>query len=509
MVSLKILIAEGMDTPRILIVEDEVIVAKTIASQLKQLGYVVVDTASSGATAIAKTVETRPDLVLMDIVLKGEMDGVSAATQIRERLDIPIIYLTAYADDNTLQRAKTTQPFGYIVKPFTANDLRVAIEIGLFKHQVGQELQANRDQLATLLRSMSDGVIATDAQGRINFMNPAAETLTGWQQTEALGRVATDVFQLVDEVADAPAEDPIEKVFQEQQVVYLDQFTSLITKQGTQIPIGDSASPVRGSSGEITGAVVVFWDMSDRRETELLTQALEKEKELNRLKSQFISTVSHEFRNPLAVILVATELLERGQELPKERQSTYLQRIKGSVRAMNQLMEDVLLMGQAEADRLVCNPTPLDLVQFCQEMVEEFSLLETSSHRIVLNKQRDSIQGWIDERLLRYILTNLLSNAIKYSSTNTPIYLNLSVDPGENIAIFQIQDQGIGVPEADQARLFDSFFRASNAKSIQGTGLGLAIVKRCVETHRGQISMSSQIGIGTTVEVRLPLEFVA
>lgn len=175
-----------MASTKILVVEDEVIVAKTIISQLNQLGYMVTDTASSGAMAIAKVTETQPDLILMDIVLKGTMDGVTAAAQIRELVDIPIIYLTAYADDSTLQRVKATHPFGYIVKPFTADDLRVAVEIGLFKHQVARELQDNRDQLATLLRSMSDAVIATDAGGVITFMNPAAEALTEWQQDEAL-----------------------------------------------------------------------------------------------------------------------------------------------------------------------------------------------------------------------------------------------------------------------------------------------------------------------------------
>lgn len=493
-----------MAPPKILVVEDEVIVAKTIVGQLKQLGYTVADTASSGVAAIAKAVETQPDLILMDIVLKGEMDGVTVANQIREHRDIPIIYLTAYADDQTLQRAKVTQPFGYIVKPFTANDLRVAIEIGLFKHQVARELQENRDQLATLLQSMGDAVIATDDQGLITFMNPAAETLTGWLQAEALGKEVTEIFQLVDEVTEVPAENPVMKVLQEQQVIYLDNFIALVARSGTHIPIGDSASPLKRSTGEISGVVVVFWDMSDRRQAELLAQALEQEKMLNRLKSQFVSTVSHEFRNPLAAIRMAVELLEKGENLSETKKKSYLQRIKTSVRSMNQLMEDVLLMGQAEANRLMFNPAELDLVQFCQTLIEEFSIVEGSSHRILFQNQGEAACAQIDEKLLRYILTNLLSNAIKYSADGTTIQVSLAIDPAENLARMQIHDQGIGIPEADQSRLFDSFFRASNAYSIQGTGLGLAIVKRCVEAHQGQIQILSQVGVGTTVILTLP-----
>lgn len=497
-----------MTTPKILVVEDEVIVAKTITNQLQQLGYIVADTASSGAVAIAKAAETQLDLILMDIVLKGEMDGITAATQIREEQDVPIIYLTAYADDQTLQRAKVTQPFGYIVKPFTANDLRVAIEIGLFKHQVARELQENRDQLATLLRSMGDGVIATDTQGRVTFMNPAAERLTGWPQTEAAGKAVTEIFQLIDEVTELPAEDPVAKVLQEHQIVHLNDFTALVARSGTYIPIGDSASPLRRTTGEVNGVVIVFWDMSDRRQAELLTQALEKEKELNRLKSQFVSTVSHEFRNPLAAVFIATELLEKTPNLSEAKKYSYLQRIKASVQSMNQLMEDVLIMGQAEAERLDCNLTSLDLEQFCRSLVEELAMFKAQGTTIVFSSQGDVAQVWMDERLLRYILTNLLSNAIKYSPVDATIQFTLTINSEARTATFQIQDQGIGIPEADQPQLFESFFRASNANSIQGTGLGLAIVKRCVDAHHGHILISSQVGVGTTVDVILPLENV-
>ncbi len=494
-----------MVIPKILVVEDEVIVAKTIASQLQQLGYAVADTASSGAVAIAKVAETQPDLILMDIVLKGSMDGITAATQIRKEQDIPIIYLTAYADDNTLQRAKVTHPCGYIVKPFTTNDLRVAVEIGLFKHRIARELQENRDQLATLLQSMGDSVIATDARGTVTFMNPAAEALTGWQQSEAIGKSVIEIVRLIDEVTELPTENPVAKVLQEDRVVYLNDFTTLVSKSGNHIPIGDSASPLRRATGELSGVVLVFWDMSDRRQAELLTQALAKEKELNRLKSQFVSTVSHEFRNPLAAVFIATELLEKTQNLTDEKKDIYLQRIKSSVRSMNQLMEDVLVLGQAEADRLMCHPAALDLEQFCRALVDEFAIVKNQETTITFTNQGSDTSAWMDERLLRYILTNLLSNAIKYSPSASTIQLTLDVDATANTATFQIQDQGIGIPAADQSRLFDSFFRASNANTIQGTGLGLAIVKRCVDAHGGQISLSSEVGFGTTVMVVLPV----
>ncbi|OUL37825.1 hybrid sensor histidine kinase/response regulator [Nostoc sp. T09] len=491
---------------RVLVVEDEVIVARTIASQLNQLGYIVTGTASSGKVAIAKALETKPEIVLMDIILKGDMDGIAAASYIREQLDIPVIFLTAYGDANTLERAKITQPFGYIVKPFTIKDLQIAIEIALLKYRLEYELRENRDQLETLLNSMSDAVIATDERGIITFMNPASEALTGWHREEALGIEVSKVFHLVDEVTNSAIENPVTKVLREHNVVYLGDYISLISKDGRRVPIGDSASPLMRRPDQVSGAVVVFWDMSERRQTELLKQALEKEQEVNRLKSLFISTVSHEFRNPLTVIQTAIELIEiQGANLSDVKKTTYIKRIQSAVQTMKHLMEDVLFMGRSEAGKLGFNPAPINIDAFCRDLIEEFSLIESNLYEFVFTSNCEITEAWMDERLLHYMLGNLLSNAVKYSPKGGTIQLELSYNPAESLVTFQIQDQGIGIPEADQSRLFESFYRASNVKLIQGNGLGLVIVKRCVEAHNGQISVTSQVGVGTIFTIILPL----
>jgi PAS domain S-box-containing protein len=490
---------------KILVVEDEVIVARTIASQLTQLGYSVVGTASSGATAIDKANRTQPDLVLMDVMLKGGMDGITAASQICSQRDVPIVFLTAYADENTLQRAKSTLPLGYIVKPFSPGELRVAVELALFKHQVDKELRTNRAYLSTLLHSMNDAVIATDEQGFVTFMNPAAEALTGWREAEAFGKDATEVLRLVDEVTDLPIDHPVAQVLQTQEVTFLNEFTALINRNGDRIPIGDSASPLRRQLEGIGGVVVVFWDMSAYRRSELLQKALEKEQELNQLKSQFVSTVSHEFRTPLAVIRTAAELIDlHGATLLDDKMKTYIQRIKNSVQQMNHLMEDVLVMGRVEAERLYFTPAPIDLQQLCQDLVEECSLNLSDAHEMVFTHPDHAPETWMDENLLRLILSNLLNNAIKYSPTGGRIHFSYTYALDEQTVIFQIQDQGIGIPQSEQAQLFEAFFRASNTRSIQGTGLGLAIVKRCVELHQGQIDISSEVTVGTTFTVTLP-----
>lgn len=231
--------------------------------------------------------------------------------------------------------------------------------------------------------------------------------------------------------------------------------------------------------------------------------ALEKEKELSELKSRFISMASHEFRTPLSIILSSTELLkDYSQKLSEQKKLQHFQRIQTAVEHMTGLLNDVLLIGKAEAGNLEFKPAPLSVTQFCCELVEELQLT-TSTRTIVFRTQDQAITACIDEKLLRQILTNLLSNAIKYSSAGGTVYFDLVCEQGE--AVFCIQDQGIGIPVADQARLFDSFHRASNVGTISGTGLGLAIVKKCVDLHSGKVTVKSEVGRGTTFTVMLPL----
>lgn len=246
----------------ILVVEDESIVAKDIRSRLKKMGYQVSGIASSGEEAIQKTVETNPDLVLMDIRLKGKMDGVEAAQEIHARFNIPVIYLTAYADEDTIERARITEPFGYILKPFKERELQTAIEITLSRHEMERKLKESEQWLATVLKSIGEAVITTDSAGRVTFMNPVAEALTGWQQKQALGRDGTEIFNITNEKTRILGDNPIKKALQEGVVVRAAEHTTLIAKNGTEIPINDSTAPIKDKNGNIRGAVLVFRDIT-------------------------------------------------------------------------------------------------------------------------------------------------------------------------------------------------------------------------------------------------------
>jgi diguanylate cyclase (GGDEF)-like protein/PAS domain S-box-containing protein len=251
---------------QILVVEDENIVAKDIEHRLKALGYHVPALASSGEEALKRAQETSPDLVLMDIRLKGAMDGVQTAEELRRRFNIPVVYLTAYADANTLQRAKVTEPFGYILKPFEERELYTCIEVALYKHQMEQRLKESEQWLVTTLHCIGDAVMATDVAGRVKFLNPVAEELTGWKQADAVEHSFPEVFNILAR-EDLP-EIELDQVLSESQVRDRPNETILMAKTGCATPIEYRAASIRSDSGLGIGMVLVFRDITERKQAE-------------------------------------------------------------------------------------------------------------------------------------------------------------------------------------------------------------------------------------------------
>lgn len=244
---------------------------------------------------------------------------------------------------------------------------------------------------------------------------------------------------------------------------------------------------------------------SKRIEDEI-RHALQEEKEINELKSRFVSMVSHELRTPLTIIRTSTELLEKyGHLAPEAKKQEYYHRIRAAITNMTQLLEDVLTFGKAEAGRLEFNPTEVNLEHFCREIVEEIRMGPGINHTIEFDYSPyyQHQRVYLDPALMRSILTNLLSNAVKYSHSGSTVHLRLECQHDD--ALLEISDEGIGIPKEDQPRLFELFHRATNVSTIRGTGLGLAIVKQCVAHHKGQVRFKSQEGIGTTFTVQLPI----
>ncbi|MET0285438.1 MAG: response regulator [Polyangiales bacterium] len=251
-----------MRRARILIVEDERVVARDIAHQLRRIGHEVAGSTSLAEEAADLATQSDAELVLMDIRLEGERDGIEAAREIRERCGLPVIFLTAYADDETLERAADTGPFGYLLKPFDDSELRTAITLALTKHEAERKLRESERRYAVTLASLADGVITTDAQARVTFMNPVAEQLTGMAEACARGRPLRDVFRLLDEGTHQPLEEPASRVLRGESV----EATSglLRSARGHEAPVEASAARLL-DRGVITGVVLVFRDASQAR----------------------------------------------------------------------------------------------------------------------------------------------------------------------------------------------------------------------------------------------------
>lgn len=374
-----------MSENQILIVEDEAIVAEDIASRLERMGYKVTDIVASGEEALERLAleadPQLPHLVLMDIMLQGDMDGIQAAAQIRATHHIPIVYLTANADEHTLQRAKITSPFGYVLKPFKEKELRATIEIALARHQAEVSVLQSLEQAKA-------------------------------KQHEA--------------------------------------------------------------------------------------------EEQSQLKNYYVSMASHEILTPLAVIQLSTALLQSiGCQMDDHNRDQHLGRIQMAAHEMTQLLDDVLTLGRVDGSQSNARLEPLDLVSLCREVVDSLRWGRSDGPVLAFLSDAASLPIYLDEKLMRHMLNNLLSNAIKYSPEGGTVHLLLTCLDEQ--VYLQVIDEGIGIPQQDQQQLFEPFYRAANVGDIAGTGLGLAIAKRAVELQDGQITVSSEVGQGTTITVVLPL----
>ena len=252
----------------IMIVEDDIISAEALREKLAGFGYTVPPPLDNGKDAVHFALKTSPDLVLMDIKLSGSMDGIAAAAAIQKQLDVPVIYMTAYTDDEVLRRARITAPYSYMVKPLRDRELQITIEMVLYRHRMEIRLRERERWLDTVLRSIGDAVIATDERGRVYFMNPVAENLSGCSFAEASGKPLNEILQLTNEMTGEAVADPVSRVIREGRVVGLANHTILIAKDGTRRAIDDSAAPVVDENGRLTGVVMVFRDVTQRRTME-------------------------------------------------------------------------------------------------------------------------------------------------------------------------------------------------------------------------------------------------
>ncbi len=492
---------------QIMIVEDESIVAEDMKAMLEGFGYNVPTVVFSGEEAVKKAFDTHPDLVLMDIVLNGQMSGVEAVERIRSRCNIPVVYVTAYADEKTVRRAKATEPYGYILKPFDARELQTAIEIALYKHQMEKQLHESEQRLSMTLRSLDEAIITVDDRGQVTFMNPRAEAITGWSQDDGFGRHVAEVLQVRHDMAEGLVESPVVKVLRGGTAInFADHHLRLVAKDGTERPIEDSAAPLRDGHGNIIGAVLVFQDITERRQ---LQESLLQARKMDAL-GRLAGGLAHDFNNLLTVISVYTDLLlnRRNRHNQLER---YAGEIKKAVDNATTLTSQLLTLSRKQ----VLPPRQVDLNAAIAKL--EATIRQMAGQAIHLVIEPDPQIGYVnvDTSQLEQVIVNLVMNAcdaMPQGGTLTIETATVSWDEPQarmhddaqagSYVLLVIRDTGSGMDATTRDRIFEPFF--STKSRGRGRGLGLSTVYGIVSQSGGHIEFDSTPEQGTVFSIYLP-----
>jgi PAS domain S-box-containing protein len=446
---------------------------------------------------------------------------VQARKEAEQPVFLPFLLITSRQDVGMVTRHLWQNIDDLINKPIEKVELQAQVEILLRSRQLSLQLKAANEKLQSeiteryrlasalaksegkfraLVQNSSDVITVLSADGIVTYQSPYSQNVLGLSPEEIEGKNLFD-FIHPDDLDTAIARfkaslnNPGETQISEYRFRHKDGSWRYL----------ESKSNFAVTECDLNGIIINSRDITERKQAEEeIRSALTQAQELNELKSRFVSMVSHEIRNPLNGISAATQILERySEQWSPEKKQEFFQRIKTGVKKMTKLLDDVLFMGRVETGRLEVKPAPFDLEKFCCDLVEEMKLSTGTQNAIGFISQGQCADACLDKKLLEHIFINLLSNAIKYSPQGSRVTFTLVCQNGE--VSFQIQDQGIGIPPEDLDLLFESFHRASNVKSIPGTGLGLAIVKRCVDLQGGNITVTSEVGVGSTFTVTLPL----
>ncbi|HEY6562337.1 MAG TPA: response regulator [Polyangiaceae bacterium] len=493
----------------VLIVEDERIVANDLQQTLAELGYDAFGIASSADEAVARASERCPDIVLMDIRLKGARDGIEAAALLRERFGTPVVYLTAHADEATVERAKKTEPLGYLVKPVKAAELHSALEISLYKHEMDERRRARERWFSTTLRSIADAIITVDLAGKVTFMNAVAEQLTGMKLEDALGRRARDVLRLS---GSSPTFSPLDEALEQRRAIRVDE-AALESSQGTSVIISDSATPVI-DEGQMLGAVMVFRDITAQK---LLQKQLEAADRLASLGTM-AAGVAHEVNNPLTVVVanaafVHDEVSRILQELRSggAASDASIRRLEEALEAQSEIQSAANRIGRIVADLKTFSrpaeraPGQADLARAVEWAVRT-TARELRHRARVVTEIADVPPVAIDETKLCQVLVNLLLNAAHALPLGRLEQNQVTVKAqctSTTRASIEVRDTGSGVSPEVLARIFEPFFTTKPVD--QGTGLGLSICQGIIASAGGEIRAESRVGEGSVFCIELPV----
>jgi signal transduction histidine kinase len=541
---------------RILIIEDEPVIRKQMAQNLRFEGFETLE-AENGRLGAATAISSPPDLIICDIMMP-DLDGFGVLQALRDNprtAMIPFIFLTALVESHDLRHGMDEGADDYLTKPYQPAALLGSVRRRLEKRnrqlqenlfraeqvvlenitqctQADDALRWKTGFLEAQANTLIDGILVTDQQGRILLQNQALSDL--FEPPLPIAEDKNHAKQVV--WTSVRTKNPEEFVAR---VVYFYAHPSEIGRDEIELINGTAlescTSPVIHADGTYYGRLWTFRDISERKSVQAERENLERkmaehkeneeracralvhEQELSGIKDRFVSMVSHEFRSPLSIISMSSELLDGClDELSGAERSEQLKEIQSAVKRMTQMLSDFLVHGNCASGKMECKRARVEVEALCRRLISEV-LRDGGSHRAIEGTFDPAVrEAFLDEKIVRHILGNLLSNAVKYSSDGQPVKLGVKRITGspqanggpdlsaETHLEFKVTDAGIGIPAADMAKLGQTFHRAANVGTRPGTGMGLAIVKQFVELHRGTIRFESQEGQGTTVWVELP-----
>ncbi len=495
---------------KILMVEDDrldqMAFKRLVKDQNLPYNYTIANTVAQAKQFLAAE---KFDLVFVDYLLP---DG-TAFDILDSIVDVPAVFATGTGSEELAVKAMKSGTSDYLIKDPARNYLKVLPEVikNAIRHKKAEDelkkyhenlielvkerteqLEEEKELLAVTLSSMGDAVVAVDHDSRIVLFNKAAEKLTGWRAAEVRGKLVDDFVRILTEQTRQPAESPIDKVIKSRQIESGTDHDALLTRFGKLCPISASASPILKNDGTMTGIVMVFRDVSAQRE-------------IDRMKSDFISSVSHELRTPLTSIKAYTETILYDRNMPENTQREFLHVIDEESDRLTNLINGILEISRIESGTIEITREPVDVAAVVTRAVAELqTLADKKKIRLQTSIDDNLPELFADENKIFSMVTNLVNNALKFTPDNGTV--SLSARHNDNELVIKVADTGMGMPKEELPKIFGRFYRVNRpGKQIPGTGLGLAIVKEIVVRHDGRIEVESEIDKGTTFTVYLPL----
>ncbi|AFH50458.1 Signal transduction histidine kinase [Ignavibacterium album JCM 16511] len=494
-----------MDKIKILVVEDEAIIAKNIESKLLKAGYEVVDTVFTGNDAIKSALEKSPDIILLDIKLKGDIGGIEAAEKIKLQKDIPVIFLTSYTDEDTFEKAKLTEPAAYLSKPFNLDELNRIIQLTLFNHSIKKELVETKKRYELAVEAGRTGVWEYIPSDRKTIVDSGFLKLLGLTTEEKsiqindwTNFVPIEELELVNSKISELISGKSDHYYFEHRIKTKDGQIRWVISKGNLIKEEES------NKIKILGTIT---DITELKETEKkLKHYADDLKRSNTAKDNFFSIIAHDLRNPFHTILGASELLAHySSDMSIEEIQETAQNIYRAASNVYNLLVNLLEWSRFHTGKIEVKKTQFNLCEIVNQVLELYSEQYERKNISVHTQCDDTCFVYADKYMIESVVRNLVSNAIKFTPSGKSIEV-VCKNLNDDFAEFSVKDYGTGIPKEIQQKLFqiDTQISTRGTDQEKGTGLGLVLCKDFIEKNEGTISFESEFGKGSIFRVTIP-----